>query len=43
MGVFEGLLIKTIDTLRVTLPVLERMRSGAFSWEPVDLCIEYFF
>jgi len=27
----------------MTLAVLEGMRSGAFSWEPVDVCIESFF
>jgi len=34
--------IKTVHTLRMTLVVLEDMRSGAFSREPVDVCIESF-
>ena len=35
--------MKTVHTLRLTLAVLEGMMSGAFCWEPVDVCIEFFF
>jgi len=34
--------IKTFHTLRLTLAVLEGMASGAFCWEPVDVCIDFF-
>ena len=34
--------MKTVHTLRLTLAVLEGMMSGAFCWELVDVCIEFF-
>ena len=35
--------IKAVHTLRLIIAVCEGMTSGAFCWEPVDVCFEFFF
>jgi hypothetical protein len=38
MGVFIG----TFHAIRLTLTVLGGLKSGAFCWEPVDVCVDFF-